>query len=157
MRAAMADRVFIDTNLLVYSVHRGDEPQKTARAIEMLTTLRLAGNGYISPQIIAEFVSVACRKLIDTLSRPQALRAASLFAEQFVLLPLDDTTVREALRASERYSLDCFDAQVWATARLGGCRVILTEDLHGVEIEGVAYVDPFASDFDPASPSLPYR
>lgn len=147
MRAAMADRIFVDTNLFVYSMHRGDEPRKTSRAIEVLTTLRFAGTGYISPQIIAEFVSVACRRLTDTLTKAQALRAASLFAEQFALLPIDDATVREALRASERYNLDYFDAQVWATARLGGCRVILTEDLHGDEIEGVAYVDPFAEGF----------
>lgn len=143
----MEDRVFIDTNLLVYSFHRGDAPHKTARAIDVLSQLRCSGTGHISAQIIAEFVSVACRKLGDSVAKPQALRAAALFAEQFAVVPLDDNVVRESIRASERYKLDYFDAQVWATARLSGCRVLLTEDLHGEELEGVAYRNPFTDEF----------
>lgn len=144
---AVAARIFIDTNLLVYSLHRSDAPRKTARAIEVLTALHATGNGFISAQIVAEFVSVAHRRLTDVLSRTQTLRAASLFTEQFALVPLDDNVVREALRASGRYRLDYFDAQVWAAARLSGCNVLLTEDLHGEELEGVAYVNPLAEGF----------
>lgn len=95
--AAVDARVFIDTNLLVYSLHAGDAPDKSARAIEMLTVLRELQVGSLSAQVIAEFVSVARRKLGDTLARETALRAARLFTEQFTMVPLDEIVVREAL------------------------------------------------------------
>jgi len=140
-------RVFIDTNLLVYSLHAGDAPHKSARAIEALTALQECGAGALSAQVIAEFVSVARRKLGDALAPEKALRAADLFTEQFALVPLDEVVVREALRASGRYGIDYFDAQVWAAAKMSGCHVLLTEDSHGETLEGVAYVNPFVADF----------
>lgn len=139
--------VFIDTNLLVYSLHTGDTPHKSARAVEVLTLLRERDAGALSAQVIAEFVSVARRKLTDTLAPEIALRAAELFAEQFHVVPLDEVVVREALRATARYAIDYFDAQVWAAAKVAGCRVLLTEDSHGEVLEGVAYVDPFDGTF----------
>ena len=148
MRAAMTARVFADTNLLVYAVHGGDEPHKTTRAREVLTLLRETSSGTLSAQVVGEFVSVATRKLSDTLRRPEALRVAALLMEQFAMVDLSETVVREALRACDRYGLDYFDAQIWAAARLSGCHVILTEDLHGETLEGVAYLNPFSREFD---------
>lgn len=139
--------VFIDTNLLVYSLHAGDKPNKSERAVEVLTLLRERGAGTLSAQVIAEFVSVARRKLSDAMAPETAFRAAELFVTQFHVIPLDEMIVREALRASARYGLDYFDAQVWAAAKMAGCHVLLTEDCHGELLEGVAYVNPFDEAF----------
>lgn len=143
----MRSSVFIDTNLLVYSLHAGDAPHKSARAVKVLTMLQERHAGALSAQVIAEFVSVARRKLGDTLSPRDAVRAAELFVEQFTVVALDEIIVREALRASQRYGIDYFDAQVWAAAKMSGCHILLTEDSHGEVIEGVSYVNPFDADF----------
>jgi predicted nucleic acid-binding protein len=52
--------------------------------------------------------------------------------------------------------------RLWATANRAGCRVLFSEDPQdGRRLEGVLFVDPFASEsrklVDLASPDLPRR
>jgi predicted nucleic acid-binding protein len=51
------------------------------------------------------------------------------------------------MRAVGRHRLSFWDAMLWATAKRAGCRVLFTEDLQdGRRLEGVLFVDPFASE-----------
>ncbi len=78
----------------------------------------------------------------------KALEAVQRLLVGYELIVLDALTTAEALRACDRYRLDYFDAQIWAAARMSGCDIILTEDTHGDEIEGVRYVNPFEPGFE---------
>ncbi len=54
-------------------------------------------------------------------------------------------TVAEALRGAEQHGLPYWDALIWATAKLAGIPVVLSEDFQdGREIEGVTFQNPFA-------------
>ncbi len=56
--------------------------------------------------------------------------------------------VLEALRGVRDHQLSYYDAQVWATARLNQVPVIFSEDFKpNATLEGVRFVNPFASDF----------
>lgn len=62
--------------------------------------------------------------------------------------PVHDTTLRvvlEALRATTRYQMHYYDAQIWAVARVNHIPLVLSEDLaDGAAIEGVRFANPFA-------------
>lgn len=147
----MTNRVFVDTNVFIYSV---SDPRLDSRVeVAELVVAQIAGSrsGVISAQVVGEFLS-ACKRRLDVWVTPaDALRHAKSLCEMMTLHPLTENAVHEALRARERYGLNYFDAQIWACARLSGCAAIITEDTHGPEIEGVRYVSPFAEDFDLAA------
>ena len=74
----MSDRVFIDTNVLVYAYDRS-EPEKQRRALETLDQLVSARAGVISPQVMSEFFVTVTRKIASPLSvtvRMATLRTA---------------------------------------------------------------------------------
>lgn len=149
-----AGRVFIDTNVLVHWVYHGQDARKHEVAIGCVEALAEPGAGplgAVSPQVVGEFLQVCGRHLRHEVTRDLAREAAETICAAFTMIPLDAATTREALRARERYRLDYFDAQIWAAARVSGCDVILTEDTHGEQIEGVRYLDPFARGFEAAS------
>lgn len=143
----MNDRVFLDSNVVIYAHEAGPDPRCLA-ARRVMQKVTAEASGWISAQVIAEFISTITRKPPVRLAPAEAVAAASRLAGSMTLVPLDEAVVREALRAVERYGLDYFDAQIWAVARVSGCRMILTEDTHGEEIEGVAYVNPFLPGLD---------
>jgi len=51
----MSSRVFVDTNILVYTI--APEPEKQRQALQILDQLTLTGAGVISTQVLAEFLS----------------------------------------------------------------------------------------------------
>ncbi len=60
--------------------------------------------------------------------------------------------VLEAVRGARLYQLHFGDAQIWAIARLHNLPLILSEDFNaGAQIEDVRFINPFASDFEPAT------
>lgn len=54
----MSDRIFVDTNILVYSISN-DRKKRT-----LADTLLLKHDVVVSPQVISEFVAVTLRKKI---------------------------------------------------------------------------------------------
>ncbi len=54
-----------------------------------------------------------------------------------------------ALHARDRWQLEYYDAQIWATAALNDVPVVLSEDFSsGTTLGGVTFIDPFAEEFD---------
>ena len=58
----MTERIFVDTNVLVYSFDRR-EPKKLERAKQWLQHLWLVRSGRISYQVLLEFYAIVTRKL----------------------------------------------------------------------------------------------
>jgi predicted nucleic acid-binding protein len=139
--------ILIDTNLLVY-LHDFNESQKQAQAQQVLDQLRQVQSGRLSVQCLAEFFSVATRKLSPALTPAQALQQVELFARLFPTLSLTPQIVFEAGRGARDYQLSYYDAQLWATAQLNQIPIIFSEDFSSdTALEAVAFVNPFATDF----------
>lgn len=139
----MSARAILDTNVLVYA-EDVCEPEKSAISRGLIAELSQAQGAAVTTQILGEFVATVTRKLTPPLSADEvALRVDSLAA----FMPVLDTTfevVSQAIRATARYRMHYYDAQIWAAARLGGIRLVLTEDRQCAdEIEGVRFLDPF--------------
>ncbi|MDO8963259.1 MAG: hypothetical protein Q7W30_02075, partial [Coriobacteriia bacterium] len=70
--------------------------------------------------------------------------------ETWPVLLVTDEVIADAVRGTIEHGMSFYDAQLWATARLSGIRVVLTEDFSdGRVVEGVRFVDPFSPSFDP--------
>ena len=137
----------IDTNLLVYLYDR-NQPGKQNQSQRVLEQLELTRNGRLSVQTLAEFFSVATRKLSPSFTPAEALEQINLFIRLFPVFDLTPMIVMEAGRGVRDHKLSYFDAQVWATARLNQVPVVFSEDFRdGSILEGVRFVNPFSSDF----------
>ncbi len=92
----MTGKYLVDTNILIYAYDRS-EPVKQAKALEVLDTL--AGNGgYLSPQILAEFFSVATKKIAAPLSIEQGYASLGNYIQFWDIVDLTSAIVLEAAR-----------------------------------------------------------
>lgn len=123
----MTDRVFLDTNVLVYSFDR-DAPEKQTAAHALLREAGRGGRHVISTQVLQEFFVAVTRKLAEPLSNADAARAVELFAE-LPTVAVDVTTIRGAMRRCDADGLSFWDALIVQTALENRCTRLLTEDL----------------------------
>ena len=144
----MADKILVDTNILLYAYDPG-EPIKQSQAaaiLDRLATLRL---GVLTPQVLAEFFVNATRKIKPPLSVKQAHDRIQNYLLSWEVLDLTGPIVLEAVRGVRTYKMAYWDAQIWTLARMHQIPLIFTEDFNvGAVIEGVRFVNPFGQDFD---------
>ena len=137
----------IDTNILVY---RYDPrfPEKQRVATELLRRGIADDSIRVPHQAVVEFVAVVTRPLLGgrpLLAPAEARREAEEFLSQFTLLYPTEGVLRLALRATAAYSLNWFDAHLWAYAEHYGLEEILSEDFQHERLYGsVRTIDPFA-------------
>lgn len=151
----MVARYLLDTNVLVYGVG-GRDPDKQARALDVLARVGRTGpsgpSAALPAQALAEFARVGMRKLVPSLSADEVYGQIELYERVFPVLPLTPGVVLEAVRGVRDHSLAYFDAQIWAAAKLNQVPTVLSEDFaSGSTVEGVTFVDPFSSTFDPSA------
>jgi len=132
---------FVDSNVFVYAIDKNaTAKQKKARCI--VTDAFAARAAYrISSQVLAEFSSVALRKL--GISTPLLL---SLLSEMGKIshVAIDNALVSRAVEIQGIYGIQYYDAQIVAAAERLGCDRILTEDLSDGQLYcGIMAVNPF--------------
>lgn len=141
----MNDRVFIDTNILLYARDVG-QPAKQLIAHAWMTSLWRTRQGRLSFQVLQEFYVNATQKLkpgLPVLLARQDIR--SLLAWRPV--KNDSALIESAWMLADRYGFSWWDAQIVAAARRADCRILLTEDMqHRMEVDGMLLLNPFASD-----------
>ena len=143
----MAD-ILLDTNILIY-YHDVRSPEKQGQARLVLEHLMKNKSGCVSVQNLAEFVSVALRKLKPPLTPSEVLVEINLLASSLRVIELNQNVVLEAARGVRDYQLSYYDAQIWAAARLNQIPVIFSEDFQdGQVIETVRFANPFGLNFN---------
>ncbi|MBW1702328.1 MAG: PIN domain-containing protein [Deltaproteobacteria bacterium] len=144
----MADKIMVDTNVLLYAYDRG-EPVKQPQALAVLDNLTKLHLGILTPQVLAEFFVNATRKLEPPLTVEEAYERIENYLLAWEILDLTGSIVLEAVRGVHTYKMAYWDAQIWASARLHQVNVIFSEDFNtGAVIEGIRFVNPFARGFD---------
>ena len=144
----MADRILVDTNILLYAYDRG-EPAKQPQALTVLDGLAVNGSGVLTPQVLAEFFVNATKKVQPPLTTEEAYERIQNYLLSWEILDITGPVVLEAARGVRTYQMSYWDAQIWATARMNQIPVVLTEDFgNRTIIEGVRFVNPFGSDFN---------
>jgi len=143
----MADRVMVDTNVLLYAYDRG-EPSKQSQALVLLDRLAVNGLGVLTSQVLAEFFVNATRRLRPPLTTEQAYARIQNYLLSWEMLDISGPIVLEAARGVRTYQMSYWDAQIWASARMNQIPVVFSEDFgsRGI-IEGVRFVNLFESNF----------
>jgi predicted nucleic acid-binding protein len=141
----MTDKVFVDTNILVYACDRS-EAQKQLTALQVLNQLAITRTGVISTQVLAEFFVAVTneRKFAAPLSAADAYEYIQDYLYSWEVVDLTGLVVLEAARGVRDYQFSFWDAQIWATAKLNQILVVYSEDFNvGAAIEGVRFQNPF--------------
>jgi len=138
----MNDRVFVDTNVLVYA-HDADEGKKHSSAKELLSKLWETRTGILSTQVLQEFIVAVTRKVPRPIHVAQARRAVRNYLA-WQLVVNDSKIILQATEIQEAHQLSFWDALIVSAAFAGNASVIATEDLnHGQLIEGILIQKPF--------------
>lgn len=127
---------FADTNIVVYAVGQDSDKRTKARQILMQGVT-------VSAQVINETVSVLTRK--QGVNLAVAHEVAESLLELCETIPVNESTIREAIRLVRRYKLSHWDSLIVAAALLAGCEKIYSQDMqHGqVFDERLKVVNPF--------------
>ncbi|MFZ4774119.1 MAG: PIN domain-containing protein [Terrimicrobiaceae bacterium] len=136
----MARRVFLDSNVLIYSVDHADAAKQSA-ALDVIARYAREKTGVISTQVLQEFYSAATRKLgIEPL---QARRLVQDF-RIFDIVQVTPEIIGEGIDVSILNTISFWDGLIVASASTARCSEILSEDLaDGQLIQCVAVRNPF--------------
>lgn len=138
----MADRAFLDTNVLVCMYDRG-APAKRATARQLVRSGIERGTLVISVQVLGEFFTTMTRRIPNPLSAEEAEQEVNQIAV-LPVLGIDTALVRRGIYTHKRYGLAYWDALVVATAERAGCTRIFSEDLNpGQSYNGIVVENPF--------------
>ena len=133
------DRIFLDTNVIVYAFD-DSEKQKKRRAIELLES---GADFVVSTQVLAETYWVTTRKISNPLDEKTAFATVRRLAELQVVL-VDTQLILSAIERSRRSRLALWDAMIVQAAVESGCRLLMSEDLQAGRRYGSTLVEnPF--------------
>lgn len=141
----MSDRVFVDTNILLYARDAG-EPNKQPLAQRWLAALWRQRRGCLSYQVLQEYYVNVTQKLTPGLPIARARQdVRNLLLWNPVVT--DSALLESAWSLTDRHRFAWWDAQIVAAARRADCSLLLSEDMqHGLNVEGTRIVNPFAAD-----------
>jgi predicted nucleic acid-binding protein len=141
----MSDRVFLDTNVILYAYDRGAPPSKRDRGRELMREAIRDELSVISPQVLGEFFVTATGKFQEPLSADAALRVVRHLTRLDVV-EMDGSLSVRAVQMHQRYQVSYWDGLILAAAERGRCDQVLSEDLSNRQVyAGVQVVDPFSS------------
>jgi predicted nucleic acid-binding protein len=143
----MSDKVFLDTNVLVYAfgAKKTATPDPRVDAAKRIVIL----GGAISVQVLNEFAQVCHRKAhLDWNPIVESLQVIKDLCGPAI--PITVETHEAAVELSRRHGFNIYDSLILAAAIKAGCTTLLTEDMqHGQIVEGVRIENPFLR---PANP-----
>jgi predicted nucleic acid-binding protein len=141
MRSTSAERIALDTNILVYTV----DEDAGARHLRARTILDCAAQraALIALQSISEFFAAATRKRL--VGRAEASARAGDFLQLFEIVPALPVDAGRALAEAEAGRRSYWDALLLATLERAGCTLLLSEDMgDGARLGALTVRDPFA-------------
>ena len=136
------NRVFVDTNLLLYSVDES-EKAKHVKSREWLDALWTTDSGRVSWQVLNEFYANATRKLkLPSVRARENVETFAMWRPVGFGLGL----LHRAWYWGDKAGIPYWDCLIVASAETIGCRYLLSEDFQdGQKFGDVTVVNPFVS------------
>jgi len=132
-------KIFIDTNILVYSIDQKDEDkkQKARRTLKKIIEFH---QPVISTQVIKEFYVVSTSKLH---ADPIVVKNIIHNFHNMEIVNNDLDLVEQAIDISVISQLSFWDALIIAAAEKANCEFVFSEDLNsGQTYRGVTVINP---------------
>lgn len=140
----MKDKIFFDTNLLIYLFDRSEQ-NKHLEVKKIVNSTRRKGNLCISSQVINEFINVITGKIENPISFKEVKGKINLLKEIFDIFPLTFNTSMSAINVKIENNISYWDSLIVASSIENGCSILYSEDLHDGQIidNKVKVVNPF--------------
>jgi predicted nucleic acid-binding protein len=140
----MSAKVFVDTNVLVYSRDLS-EPEKQRQALAWMARLWEQRTGVISFQVLQEFYVTVTAKLNPGMDKEAARRDVRTLLS-WKPLAVDGRILEGAWRLQDRHRFSWWDALIVAAAQAADCRYLLSENFQEQQRFGeIQVVNPFSS------------
>ena len=139
----MSDRLFVDTNVLVYAHDRGSGAKHDA-ARDLVQRLWDERSGVLSTQVLQELCVNLQRQAARPLETTQIREIVDDYLSWHVVVN-DERSVLGALDLGSRYEVSFWDALILHAANRSRARVLYSEDFNAGQVYGdVEVVNPFA-------------
>ena len=138
----MKERVFLDTNVLVY-LFDADDLAKQRRVQELLSNRELRAQLILSTQVLQEFYVSVTRKLGTPLDPEAAFQAVQDLAA-FPVVQIDPPLILLAIQRSRKAKVSFWDALILEAALAAGATLLYSEDFQvGAVFGGLRIANPF--------------
>jgi len=136
----MNDKVFLDTNVVIYS-YSEDEPKKKEIANDILEQYN--NQIIISNQVINELSNTLFRKF--KLDANEVREVILELNDNFPIVNFNLQTQLKGIELKGKYKLQFYDSMILATALENGCNIVFSEDMqHNQVIENrLTIINPF--------------
>jgi len=134
----MKDKVFIDTNILVYFAIDKTEKQKI-----IINKLAECEYSFISIQVLNEFNNTCFKK---SLLKPDEIEfAVKEYTTMFNVAILNIDTIINALRVKQKYSFSYYDSLIISTALQNDCKILYSEEMQHLQRidDKLTLINPF--------------
>jgi len=140
----MKDKVFLDTNILIYAIDTSPSYRRNQEIARKLIATHIQNEtGVISIQVLQEFFVVSTGKLKVPLSSEEALEYIQYMSILEIIQPNLDMIIT-AIHLCKKHLLSFWDAMVIQTARAADCSLLLSEDLNsGFRLGSLTIQNPF--------------
>jgi len=119
----MSDKVFLDTNILVYSYSISEkDKQLTARRLITET------DSHISTQVLTELTNTLTRKF--KLPFEEALKAIKECCTNNNVFVNSPETIKGAIKIADKYRFSFYDSLIISAALEATCKILYSEDMH---------------------------
>jgi predicted nucleic acid-binding protein len=117
----MQDKVFLDTNILLYLLSDNTPKKKIAKRL-------LNSNHNISTQVLNEFGNVCLNKL--KINHLDVITMINELVVNTTIYNYNSNTIIQAITIKHTYQLQFYDALIIATALENNCNILYSEDMH---------------------------
>ncbi|MGA9390613.1 MAG: PIN domain-containing protein [Candidatus Sulfotelmatobacter sp.] len=123
----MADKYFVDTNILIYAHDRaaGTKHQRARQLIEGLWT---SGHGVLSTQVLQELCVNLRRKVARPLAADEIRRLIRDYMSWEIVVNSAESVIH-AIEIEARYKTSFWDALILQAAEQSGASILYSEDL----------------------------
>jgi predicted nucleic acid-binding protein len=139
----MADKYFVDTNILIYA-HDRSTGAKHERARELIEQLWTSGQGVLSTQVLQELCVNLRRKVARPLSVDEIRRLIHDYMSWEIVVNTPESVI-QALEIEARFKTSFWDALILQAAEQSGAAILYSEDLAAKQKYGtVRVLNPLA-------------
>ena len=141
----MTDRIFFDTNIVVY-LFDTSEKEKQLKAERLLLEPMGKFSFYISSQVINEFVNITTGKIKNPVTFERQIEIISFFQAFFFISSISVKTSIAAIELKLKYKFSYWDSLILAAALENKCSILYSEDMqHNQVIENtLKIINPFS-------------
>jgi predicted nucleic acid-binding protein len=143
----MKDKVFLDTNIIVYA-HDRSSGSKHAAAKEIMDNLWESRRGVLSVQVLQEFFVCVTKKI----SKPLLIKNARVVLEYLStwdVVTNDKYITLKAIDLQEKFRFPFWDSLVIQAAIQGQASILFSEDLpDGQAVKDLKIINPFTKEWE---------